>query len=320
MTLIKKTQQHIKALVPADAELTVALSGGMDSVTLLNCLSESGYKLSACHVNHGCAPTAPAWEKFCKNECARLKIPLTVFHVKASPASSEKALREKRYAAFARLPPTNLILAHHANDQAETVLFRLFRGTGVPGLQGMTATGALYNNPLISIIRPWLKVPKEDIEQHARAQRLHWIEDTDNRNHARRRNYLRQVILPATESHFPAPIASISNIAAKCQTTATLLTELACEDEAQARTPTGNLSLAYFQAKGSARFKNWLHYRLSAAYVKINEKMIDEIAKQILVSKKAPVRNIDCGAIKIMVTGDTFELTMQRAQERTAEN
>ena len=83
--------------------VTVALSGGLDSMALLNCLVATGYSVAACHVNHGYAPAARAWEEFCHAECARLKVPLTVFHVKNSAKTTEKALREKRYAAFGRL-------------------------------------------------------------------------------------------------------------------------------------------------------------------------------------------------------------------------
>ena len=201
------------------------------------------------------------------------------------------------------------------------MLFRLLRGTGMTGLaREFPPRDAYLKTRTIKVLRPWLSVPKAEIENYARQYRLRWIEDNDNRNPVRRRNFLRRVLLPAAATQFPAPSASLSKIAEKCHTAAQLLQELACEDDRAAQTPAGQLSLRYFQTKAPARFNNWLHYRLSVRYVNINEKMINEIAQQIFRRGSAPRRTIDCGPVKINIIGDSFDLILDRAREPINEN
>ena len=125
----------------------VALSGGLDSVVLLHGLSRLrtaglACELSAVHVHHGLSPHADAWADFCRQLCERLDVALAVERVQVSLATAEgleAAARRQRQEVFARCPADWLALAHHRDDQAETVLFRLLRGAGVRGAAGMPA-------------------------------------------------------------------------------------------------------------------------------------------------------------------------------------
>ena len=134
-------------LVVANAtgrRLTLALSGGIDSVVLLDLLSQArhtlNFSLSAIHVNHQISPHAAEWADFCTTLCDQQNIPLQVKKVRVARRSGlglEAAARTARYQAFAGLDADLLLLAHHLDDQIETLLHNLLRGAGVVGASGM---------------------------------------------------------------------------------------------------------------------------------------------------------------------------------------
>jgi len=186
--------------------LAVGLSGGVDSVVLLHMLHalapQFGYRLSAAHVNHGLSPNAEGWEEFCSVFCARLKVPLKILRVKVSKERKglEAAAREARRAAFLKLEVDAIALAHHLDDQAETVLFNLLRGAGLAGASGMAATSKLGRLPLL---RPLLGVPRSEIRAYAAAHGLGWIEDESNADESLTRNFIRRRVGPLLETRFP---------------------------------------------------------------------------------------------------------------------
>jgi tRNA(Ile)-lysidine synthase len=186
--------------------LAAGLSGGVDSVALLHVLHglapKFGYRLSAIHVNHGLSPNAEGWEKFCSAICARLEVPLKILRVKVSKQHKglEAAAREARRAAFLKVDVQAIALAHHLDDQAETVLFNLLRGAGLAGASGMPARGHLGRKLLL---RPLLGVPRRAIRAYAAAQRLAWIEDESNADEALTRNFIRRRVGPLLEERFP---------------------------------------------------------------------------------------------------------------------
>ncbi len=151
--------------------VAVGLSGGLDSVVLLHAMHglapQLGYKLSAIHVNHGLSPNAGDWQKFCSVFCLELGIPFKAIKVdvKKKKHGLEAAAREARRAAFASVRADAIALAHHLDDQAETVLFNLLRGTGLEGASGMPATGRLGKKLLL---RPLLGMPRSAIRAYAR--------------------------------------------------------------------------------------------------------------------------------------------------------
>src|SRR5258706_818424 len=186
--------------------LAAGLSGGVDSVVLLHVLHalqpQFGYRLSAVHVNHGLSPNAEGWEKFCSAFCSHLKVSLKILRVKVKKQREglEAAAREARRAAFGKLDAHAIALAHHLDDQAETVLFNLLRGAGLAGASGMPASGRLGRKLLL---RPLLGVPRRAIRAYASAQRLAWIEDESNADEALTRNFIRRRVGPLLEERFP---------------------------------------------------------------------------------------------------------------------
>ena len=182
--------------------ILVGLSGGIDSVVLLHALSRAIAGVRAAHVNHGLSPNAEGWARFCRRFCKRLGVPLTVRRVRVAKRGEgvEAAARAARYAAFAKLGFDVLALAHHLDDQAETVLMNLLRGAGPRGASGMPLRAAFRGRRLI---RPLLEVPREAIVAYAREQRLAWIEDESNLSDAYARNFLRLHIAPLLSARYP---------------------------------------------------------------------------------------------------------------------
>lgn len=179
----------------------------MDSIVLLHAAKQClpiGGALRALHVNHGLQANADEWERFCRDLCRRWEVPLTVCEVDVpeSGASLENRARVARYEAFSEAlrPGECLLLAHHLDDQMETMLLRLSRGAGLPGLSGIPARRALGQG---SLLRPLLHCPREELAEYARAHELRWIEDDSNRNVDFDRNFCRHEILPAVERRWP---------------------------------------------------------------------------------------------------------------------
>ncbi|MFL6572259.1 MAG: tRNA lysidine(34) synthetase TilS [Burkholderiales bacterium] len=181
--------------------IALALSGGLDSVVLLHLLKHHP-GLSAVHVHHGLSPNADTWAAFCRKLCKHWAVPLSVFHVsvKKSGKGLEAAAREARYAAFAKVKADVVALAHHLDDQAETVLMNLLRGAGLRGAGGMRAL-ARFDGKILA--RPLLEIPRKDLESYARLHGLEWIEDESNADETLTRNFLRRRVGPLLETRFP---------------------------------------------------------------------------------------------------------------------
>ena len=221
--------------------LCCALSGGVDSVVLLDVLhalrARFGYTLEAAHVHHGLSPAADEWQVFCAGLCSRYEIALRVFRVEVSrdhPGGLEEAARIARHAALSRVTCDWLVLGHHRDDQAETVLFRLLRGAGVRGAAAMAAIEPADAAGRTGRLRPLLETGREDILAHAREKSLEWIDDASNADPCFTRNDLRHRILPAIETRFPAARLALARAATHFREAAGLLDELAQADAAAA--------------------------------------------------------------------------------------
>ena len=178
---------RIAALVPAypDVSLCVALSGGVDSTALLAALAPSRSKLArlrALHVDHGLRPASKEWAQHCRSLARRLHVPLKVLTTRVERVrgeSLEAAAREARYRLLASAlePGEVLLTAHHSDDQLETVLLQLFRGSGLPGLAGMPASAPFAKGLLV---RPLLPRSRAELEAWAREHELTWVNDDSN--------------------------------------------------------------------------------------------------------------------------------------------
>jgi len=221
--------------------LCCALSGGVDSAVLLDVLDtlrqRFGYVLEVAHVHHGLNPAADGWQDFCTNLCRRRGIPLHGFRVAVArdhPGGLEEAARIARHAALSRVDCDWLVLGHHRDDQAETVLFRLLRGAGVRGAAAMSAIEPPDASGRVGRLRPLLEIGREEILAYAQEKNLDWIDDISNDDPRFTRNDLRHRILPAIETRFPAARLTLARAAVHFREAAGLLDELARIDAAAA--------------------------------------------------------------------------------------
>jgi tRNA(Ile)-lysidine synthase len=185
---------------PSAKAIAVGLSGGVDSVVLLHQLKDRG--VSAIHVHHGLSANADAWANFCRKLCKRWGIPLRVRRVRVRRAGEglEAAARESRYQVFRNAASNVIALAHNLDDQAETVLMNLLRGTGVRGASGMAERSRLDGK---TIWRPLLDTSRKEILEYARKHGLEWIEDESNADQTLTRNFIRGSVGPLLERKFP---------------------------------------------------------------------------------------------------------------------
>ncbi|MFP5441536.1 MAG: tRNA lysidine(34) synthetase TilS [Gammaproteobacteria bacterium] len=210
--------------------LVVGVSGGVDSLLLLDLLHGlSPLPLLAVHVHHGLSPRAGEWAAQVDAFCRARQLPCTVLPVTVDRAqpSLEAAARDARHAAFATVlqPGDALLLAHHADDQAETLLLRLLRGSGPGGLGAMREARRLPAPEDCWLWRPLLAVRREAIVAAAQARGLHWIDDESNENRAMDRNFLRHEVLPALAGRWPAAVDTLVRTARRLAESDALLNE-----------------------------------------------------------------------------------------------
>jgi tRNA(Ile)-lysidine synthase len=229
-------RQSLAAHLPAGTAIAVALSGGRDSVVLLDVLAAiapaRGHALTAIHVHHGLSANADQWAQACIDHCAELSVACAVRRVAVAnqPRASLEALaRHARYDALAdaaRAAGAGAVaLAHHRNDQAETLLLQLLRGAGPHGLAAMPALR--QDAAGIAWWRPLLEVPRARIDAYARARQLRWIDDESNADRRHARNAVRHAVMPALVAIAPLADATLARAAAHQAEAARLTDELA---------------------------------------------------------------------------------------------
>lgn len=289
--LLTRVGDFIAAHAGTTAPLHVGLSGGCDSVVLLHLLSRLGLgaRLRAVHVHHGLSPYADAWAQFCLDFSARLGIDCQVQRVQVRRNTAqglEAEARHARYAAFMAAGVTQLCLAHHQDDQAETVLFNLLRGSGVAGASGMQAVRTLAS---LQRLRPLLDVPRGALLAYAEAHGLDWVEDESNADRRYSRNFLRHAVFPVLTERFPAASAKLAQAAEHFAEAADLLDELARQDW-QAAADGDALRLSVLRTLSVPRLKHLLRHRLAVLgwHAPVAARL-DEFARQIMTA--APDRH-----------------------------
>jgi tRNA(Ile)-lysidine synthase len=267
--------------------LGVALSGGADSTALLLASARRWPgQVVALHVNHGLQAAAADFEAQCQNLCAQLNVPLRVAQVQAHAAtgeSPEDAARKARYAALAGLcvqspGVTDVTLAQHADDQIETLLLALSRGSGLAGLAGMPAgferQGVRFHRPLLGVAGP-------DIRQWLREEGVSWVEDPSNADLRYTRNRIRRQLLPALFDAFPQSRDTFARSARHAAQAQELMSEWASLDLQTVGNPPRIQSL---QTLSRARQTNVLRHWLAGTHgdsARASAAQLDELLSQI---------------------------------------
>ncbi|HVY07533.1 MAG TPA: tRNA lysidine(34) synthetase TilS [Burkholderiales bacterium] len=234
--IVKVAGDVLDACDARGKRIAVGLSGGMDSVVLLDVMLElrqaRDLSLSAIHVNHQISQHADEWEAFCRALCAKHDVPLKIERVTVSRdgLGLEAAARLLRYRAYAGLDADYVALAQHLDDQAETFLLQLLRGAGPKGLAGMPVyrrPAGDADRPSPAILRPLLDCRRSRLEAYARSRALEWVDDESNRDARYDRNFLRHELLPGLEEHFPGYRETLARAAKNLADHAQLAEDLA---------------------------------------------------------------------------------------------
>lgn len=296
--------QSLHQIRPDCERLLVAFSGGLDSRVLLHAchalvqqsgtLREAGlpgYRLRALHVNHGLSEQSGQWQTYCEQICREAGIRLQTRRVRIdreSGQSLEEAARAARYRVFGDMlrRRETLLLAHHLDDQAETVLLRLLRGAGSRGLSGMPRGRALAVGWLW---RPLLGCGRRELREYAEAEGLDWVEDDSNRDPAFDRNYLRHHVAPHLGRRWPVWQQRLAHSAALSRETEQLAVELAEQDLARLATAHAEvLFRAPLQALSEHRQRNLLRLWLQRlAAPEPGARILDRITGELLSGRGA---------------------------------
>jgi tRNA(Ile)-lysidine synthase len=302
LTVVEQCERALGAILarvrisaPAQA-IGVAYSGGLDSSVLLHLMHDhfagSATELFAFHIHHGISPNADAWLAHCAQEAARLGIRFDARRVELrdrGKSGTEEAARLARYAALGELCRAHrvslLLTAHHQDDQAETVMLQLLRGSGVAGLSGMDAVNAardLLGDAELRIGRPLLAVSRGDLERYASAHQIACIDDESNADTRYARNALRHHVMPALAQYFPGFQERVSRLAQHARSAQTLLSELA-ERDLELCADGGHLDVAQLRKLPNDRIDNLLRYWFHRRGIRMpSTAWLDELRTQCL--------------------------------------
>lgn len=279
--------------IEAAEQLLVGFSGGLDSTVLLSLLSEvvAPERITGLHIHHGLSMNADRWQQQAAEVCRSLGVCFETESVTITQSGSglEAAARDARYALFEKRLGKGglLLLGHHADDQVETVLFRLLRGSGARGLSGIPATRRLGASRLI---RPLLKYPKAALQRYAEERQLRWIEDESNQQDQFDRNYLRNQLIPLLAARWPDYSQGVMRTAEQSRQADQLAAAVARADLAdlEPRSERGGWSLALpgFEKLEPLRQKNLLrHWPQIQSLPALAQTMIDEILSALLPAR-----------------------------------
>lgn len=252
---------------PTSASFWIAYSGGLDSQVLLHALSciLPKKRLRALHVNHGWHVNSTKWAAICRQTCEKLGISCDIISIDARPKSGESPeayARVARYTAMTQEIPVGdfLLTAHHRNDQAETLLLQLLRGSGLKGLASMPFCQEFSK---VCLLRPLLDFTRTELNEYAQKHQLTWIEDESNIDLRFNRNYLRHQVLPLIHERWPQADKTIARVAANLAEADTLLDEIARQDLSLLKGSTPNiLMISNLQKLNTKRRNNVLRYWL----------------------------------------------------------
>jgi len=265
--VVQAIRQSLAAL-PAEARLVVAVSGGADSTALLHACSRvfPARQLMACHVHHGLQAAADEFAQHCARAARELDVPFDLRRLDGQPARGESVeawAREHRYRALSACAQeagaVAVLTAHHADDQAETLLIGLARGSGPDGLSGMRPD---IDRDGVRLMRPFLALARESLRNYCVQHGLAVISDPMNDDAALLRVALRARVMPALAGVAPAFVANVARSAGLIAEAAELAREWAALDLARALEAGGVLRLSALEALSRARQANAVRHWL----------------------------------------------------------
>jgi tRNA(Ile)-lysidine synthase len=301
---VKLIEQTLVGAGLTGGRVVAGLSGGLDSVAMLHALVQAAPRLgvtpSAVHIHHGLSAHADAWARFCAELCQALGVPLVEVRVQVGRRSElgvEGAAREARYAVFRQQRADAIVLAHHADDQAETLLLQLLRGAGVRGLSAMPAMRVLDPASGLRVVRPWLGLTRAQIRSYAQRAGLSWIEDESNQDPAFDRSFLRTRILPELVVRFPGLRDTLGRAALNFADAAQLLDDLGARDAGVAA-PGDSLPVSALAALSPGGARNLLRWFLERQSLPPPSRdQLQEAVRQALAARGHARLRVKLGAV-----------------------
>lgn len=259
-------QKELARLLEPGTDILVGVSGGVDSMVLLDILHQNRRILRkdfrVLHVDHRISPHSREWAQFVQDYCDQRQIPceIAVVDVAGFGNNLEHAARQARYDAFARSDPDMIVLAHHANDQLETFFLKLFRGSGLKGLRCMRKSSPSWIDPRIQLVRPLLDWTKERIADHAAEHGVPNIEDLSNKDTTFDRNWIRHELWPLISKRNEIADINVTRSIGLLDEAWELTQNLAQIDRGSCSTADGNLDWTRLRSLSVPRIKNlFLH-------------------------------------------------------------
>jgi tRNA(Ile)-lysidine synthase len=283
-------------------QLLVGYSGGLDSTVLLHLAVQywNSERIRAVHVNHGLSRSADGWQKHAQDNCAALSVAFSVHRVDCRQSGNqEAAARSERYAAFRRelIDGGMLLLGHHADDQVETVLYHLLRGSGSRGLAGIPTTRKLG---LAYLARPLLRLTRADLLAYGRHHGLRWIDDHSNANINFDRNFLRHRVVPAIAERWPDHASRIASSAARSReadalASSVFLTDLERLDRRDERSGL-SIGILKLSLLDSPRQRNIIRHMPSELGLQPpSSKAVEEVLKSCVNARVGALPMVVCG-------------------------
>ena len=297
----------------------VALSGGADSLVLLNELKklhkDNDFNLIAIHINHNVQKDSKKWKTICENFCKKNEIKFIVHslkHKKNISSNLEKKLRDERYKFFEKTLESNSILfmGHHLDDVIETFFLRALRGSGIEGLSSIPKERTLGKGKLI---RPFLNISKSEILAKAKKDKLKFISDPSNKDMSFDRNYVRNEILPKIEKRWPTYRKNLNQLIENLKESSDLLITHAEKDFNQVKVKKNLISLKKFLSLSKIRQKNVFIFWIKLNGLnKPNARVINLFFSKFLKDEKTPKGKYIWGTASkkgsVCITKNTNEL------------
>lgn len=283
--------------------LFVGFSGGLDSTVLLHILASDDAlrnKLQAVHVHHGLSAQADAWQTQCETFCTQLGVNFSAHAITLkTTANLEEAARDARMTLFEDMLEARdaVLLAHHADDQAETLLLNLLRGAGLDGLAAMPEQKTLGAG---DVLRPFLKQPRAALLAYAKAHQLTWVEDESNQETHFSRNFLRHEILPKLKTRWPQAVNALNRCSAHASVAKQTLDALAFQDCPALKLPAPKLALSTLYALPSARLQHVLRIWLRQQHVKApSQSVLSHLIDDVIHAKPDAMPELNFGSVSI---------------------
>lgn len=302
MNLLKEIGSQIKNFSKPAKNWVVAYSGGVDSRVLVDALAKikpSDVSLKMIHVHHGLNKQADEWELKARAVAKDINAEIHVAHLNMKDESGvEEKARDLRYDfIMSHMEEDDIVfMGHHKNDNAETLLFRMFRGTGIKGMSGIPLTRPMGKG---NILRPMLNISRKEIVEYALNHKLEWVEDDSNADSVYSRNFIRNEVLPLIESRWRSALSSITAFTSKAAEAEELALEIAKEDlEKICFYENGKqfLSVDKLLAMSHVRIKNVLVYYIGGIEESTQETKTFNNALKVLTEE-----NKNCSKVKKLI-------------------